>query len=330
MESASVAAQFKALETALNHLTISHYASGNDFDRYINRELTLSYTVSSMCLYVYDFMLSFPDEVQYFWGARMSLVKVLFFCNRYAVLLLAGSKAFIIMQVRIYAMYNQNKVLKIILSTLFIMELVTEFSIAIPKLVSDNVTIVPIPGLQISTSFCDETVPKYFFAFPIPFMGFEFILFALASYKAYVHYREAPNKTWFGSRLVGVIFRDSILYFACGFTVNLLNVLVWAAGPYDLFTFGTAWGFTVPALAATHVLINMREIYNQSFDTTVNEDTIGTEFRVARRRVGWNASRSSECAGLIIIYTGPEDENRQQQYNVLIPSTLPQRKDSVF
>ncbi|KAF7328103.1 hypothetical protein MSAN_02490100 [Mycena sanguinolenta] len=192
----------------------------------------------------------------------------------------------VIMQVRIFAMYNQNKVLKIILSTLFVMELVAEFSIAIPKLVSDN-------GLQIPTSFCDETVPRYFFAFPIPFMGFEFILFALASHKAYVHYREAHNKIWFGSRLVGVVFRDSILYFAFGFTVNLLNVLVWALGPYDLFTFGTAWAITVPALAATHVLINMREVFNRPFDTTVNEDTIGTEFRVARRRVGWNASRST-------------------------------------
>jgi hypothetical protein len=44
-------------------------------------------------------------------------------------------------------------------------------------------------------------------------MGYEFILFALALYKAYIHYREAPNKAWFGSRLVGVIVRNSIMYF---------------------------------------------------------------------------------------------------------------------
>jgi hypothetical protein len=45
-------------------------------------------------------------------------------------------------------------------------------------------------------------------------MGFESILFALALYKGYIHYRESPNKAWFGSRLVGIIFRDSILFFA--------------------------------------------------------------------------------------------------------------------
>lgn len=135
-------------------------------------------------------------------------------------------------------------------------------------------------------------------------MGFESILFALALYKGYIHYRESPNKAWFGSRLVGIIFRDSILFFAwcvlvsfynptltplsnSGFTVNLINVLIWALGPYDLFNLGTAWGITVPGLAATHVLLNMREVYNQPFnDTKVTDETI--QFQVARRPTGSN------------------------------------------
>jgi len=251
----------------------------------------------------------------------MSLVKVLFFCNRYGVLLLAGFKAFtdiyaspttticftgqsveiilniiclamnqVIMQIRIHAMYNQNRTLKIIISILFVLEISAELTMGIAKLVSDHVIIAPIPGLQNPLSFCDETIPKYFFAYPIPLMGFDSILLALALYKGYIHYWESPNKAWFGSRLVGVIVRDSILFFACGFTVNLLNVLIWALGPYELFTLGTAWGITVPGLAATHVLINMREAFNQSSsDTKVTEDSI--HFQVARRPTrsnGWS------------------------------------------
>ncbi|KAJ7848484.1 hypothetical protein B0H14DRAFT_2767863 [Mycena olivaceomarginata] len=292
MDPATAAAQFKALETALNHITISHYAS-----------------LSSMCLYLYDFILTFSSEVKYFWGSHMSLsyhnhvclliipnygkgLSISFSCFTgqsieiiLSIICVAMNQ--VIMQIRIHAMYNQNRALKIILSLLFVLELSAEFTIGIVKLATDHVTIAPIPGLQTPLSFCDEKIPKYFFALPIPLMGFESILFALALYKGYIHYRESPNKAWFGSRLVGVIFRDSILFFACGFTVNLLNVLIWALGPYDLFNLGTAWGITVPALAATHVLINMREVYNQPFnDTKVTEETI--QFQAARRPTGSN------------------------------------------
>jgi hypothetical protein len=135
-------------------------------------------------------------------------------------------------------------------------------------------------------------------------MGFESILFALSLYKGYIHYRESPNKAWFGSRLVGIIFRDSILFFAwcvlnpfynltltslsySGFSMYLLNVLIWALGPYDLFTLSTGWEITVPALAATRVLINMREVYNNPLsDTKVAEETI--QLQVARRPTGLN------------------------------------------
>ncbi|KAJ7315431.1 hypothetical protein DFH08DRAFT_715574, partial [Mycena albidolilacea] len=127
-----------------------------------------------------------------------------------------------------------------------------------------------------------------------PLMGFESVLFALALYKGYIHYRESPNKAWFGSHLVGIIFRDSIFseilsssLLGAGFTVNLINVLIWALGPYDLFNLGTAWGVTVPGLAATHVLLNMREVSNQPFnDTKVTDETI--RFQVARRPTGSN------------------------------------------
>ncbi|KAF8187401.1 hypothetical protein K438DRAFT_1835071 [Mycena galopus ATCC 62051] len=297
-----------AVDTFFSQLTISQYAS-----------------VCSACLYIYDFMLTFSDEVRYFWDTRMSLVKVLFFCNRYSVLFLVGFKFFVdiyamprattcagiesfeiivsilciamtqvIMQIRIHAMYNQNKTLKIILSLLFIAETVAEFSIAIPE-----IRFVDVKPPFVVRALCSEAIPKYFFAFPIPSMGFEFILLVLAVHKACLHFWEAPKEMWVGSRLLSVIFRDSVLYFACGFGANLLNVLVWALGPWNLLSHGLAWGVTVPllaavpALAATHVLINMREIFHRPFDATVTAS--GTELRFAARTVGSNGQHT--CSG---------------------------------
>ncbi|KAJ7848478.1 hypothetical protein B0H14DRAFT_2767834 [Mycena olivaceomarginata] len=280
MDPATVAAQFKALETALNHITISHYAS-----------------LSSMCLYLYDFMLTFSSEVKYFWSYYNHVcflvipiddngLSIFFSC-------FTGESVEIILSIICVAMtqvltnFLVDRALKIILSLLFVFEISAEFTMAIAKIATAHPTIAPIPGLQTPLSFCDEKIPKYFFAFPIPLMGFESILFALSLYKGYIHYRESPNKAWFGSRLVGIIFRDSILFFACGFSMYLLNVLIWALGPYDLFTLSTGWEITVPALAATRVLINMREVYNNPLsDTKVAEETI--QLQVARRPTGLN------------------------------------------
>jgi hypothetical protein len=53
---AAAAAQLKALETALNHMTITHYASCKCFDFSIEPFLDIPVSsVSSLCLYIYDF-----------------------------------------------------------------------------------------------------------------------------------------------------------------------------------------------------------------------------------------------------------------------------------
>ncbi|KAJ7126188.1 hypothetical protein C8R44DRAFT_121752 [Mycena epipterygia] len=55
--------------------------------RWENR-MDRSANVSALCLFVCDYFLTFPHEVQYFWASRWSLVKVLFFVNRYFTMVL--------------------------------------------------------------------------------------------------------------------------------------------------------------------------------------------------------------------------------------------------
>ncbi|KAJ7490133.1 hypothetical protein B0H11DRAFT_2009591 [Mycena galericulata] len=293
------------LETVVNHTAISHYT-----------------IVSSLCLYVYDFILTFPIEVEYFWGSPWSLVKALFFWNRYftfpvvvfltfseinrhptANLCFAGQAtniilsiicvggAQVIMQLRVHALYGQNRTLKIVLSTLFFMALCSELGIISAKLATDHVSIEAIPFLIDPLELCDESVPKFFIGYPIPMMIFDTVLLILVSYKAYLIQRAdtyaATDKSWTGSRLMRVMFRDSVIYFLCTVGINLFNVLIWALGPYDLFTVGTAWAVTVPSMAASRILFNMRKSFHRPSVTTLGED-IGTEFQVARRVQGTN------------------------------------------
>ncbi|KAJ7449176.1 hypothetical protein FB451DRAFT_1531431 [Mycena latifolia] len=312
-----IQALLKELETVLFHTSVSHYAS-----------------VSSLCLYAYDFILTFPAEVEYFWGSPWSFVKGLFFWNRYFVFpvvvyitfseinrrptlglcdtlslsfwrTLMRSSGFaeelmgvvlsiicigvaqVIMQLRVHALYGQDRNLKIIISLLFFFAVSSELSIGITKLATDNSFIQAIPFLIDPLSLCVGTIPKYLIFYPVPMMTFDTILLVLVVYKAYLIQREeassaVASRSWTGARLIRIIFRDSVIYFACTVGVNLLNVLLWAVGPFDLFTVGTAWAITVPAMAASRILFNMRKVYNYR-PTTAFDANIGTELKAARR-----------------------------------------------
>ncbi|KAJ7062026.1 hypothetical protein C8F01DRAFT_122664 [Mycena amicta] len=298
------------LEVVIEHTTAARYT-----------------IVSSLCLYVYDYFVTLPAEVEHFWGSRRSLVKFMFFWNRYFTfpvvayltfseinrlpntsLCLAGQAvgiilsifciagAQVIMQLRVHALYGHHRRLKITLSCLFAIAVSSELGIAIAKLATDNSTVQPLPFLVDPLSLCVGPVPKFLLIYPVPMMIFDSILLILVVYKSYLTQREesaralatsSESQMWIGARLIKIMFRDSVIYFACTVGVNLFNLVMWAAGPFDLFTMGTAWASTVPVMAASRILFNMRKAYNQPVDG-VSSIMIsqGTEFQVARRPLG--------------------------------------------
>lgn len=44
-------------------------------------------------------------------------------------------------------------------------------------------------------------------------MLFDFVIFAFAMRKAYLHYQRLPKSAWTTSSLMAVLIRDSVLYF---------------------------------------------------------------------------------------------------------------------
>ncbi|KAJ7769204.1 hypothetical protein DFH07DRAFT_292712 [Mycena maculata] len=344
------------LETVLFNTAVSHYT-----------------IASSLCLYVYDFVVTFPAEVEYFWVCivpppgfpymhdellgntldirkRLVLLESILHIPRgllrgiqsvsvivqkpnclsllfpqlrltvsQRVACFAGQTvgiilsivcvggAQVVMQLRVHALYGQNRALKTIVSLLFFAAVSSELGIAIGKLATDHVYIQAIPFLIDPLELCVDTVPKFLIFYPLPMMLFDAILLILVVYKAYLIQVEETSatteNTWTSARLVRIMFRDSVIYFVCTVGVNLFNLLMWALGPYDLFTVGTAWGVTVPVMAASRILFSMRTAYHHPTSPTLDED-IGTEFQVAQRPHGskgptvWSGSSGYEESGV--------------------------------
>ena len=125
-------------------------------------------------------------------------------------------------------------------------------------------------------------VPPYFFAFWLPPLGYEFLVFALASYKGYstLRYSFAWGTGEFtfrstGSRLLEVMIRDSLWYFLLIFACDMVCSLIWLQGPASLLQAVVGFGLVIPSVAGSHLLLNLRDAYYHPSGNITTANTTG-------------------------------------------------------
>ncbi|TFK51893.1 hypothetical protein OE88DRAFT_1484003 [Heliocybe sulcata] len=270
---------------------------------------------------LYDHLITLDQEVDLIWSKRWSLSKVLFVVNRYlggavllteAVVFLKGDMSDnvshnffvfqgwasacvvwamqVIMQLRVMAMYGHSKSLWIMLSSCFVAEVAAMGVILGMTYKVIIVAAEPLPGIAICTPI---GIPDYFFAFWIPIVAFEFILFALVLYQGAWHAMESGNG-WGPTSLMNILVRDSFMYFFLTLLTYVTNAIVW-------LTLSSTW-LEVPegfALAATCIMgsrlvLNMREAYYSPF---VEEQDRLAEFRERESNMHFRATGGDEGPG---------------------------------
>ncbi|KAF9440705.1 hypothetical protein P691DRAFT_801461 [Macrolepiota fuliginosa MF-IS2] len=272
--SAGMSSSVGALVTLLEHQQLDAYAS-----------------LAATVFYLWDTIITMNDEITYIWGSRTSTVKIFYFLNRYFRLLMsialtvftAWPKPFttmcltfgisgtvgvgvigtfmtgVILQIRLYALYNRSTKLVICVGLLFAMQMSSISVLAgleVATMLQGKSTII-IPGIP----FCFNHVSSTFFAICIPIVSFDLIVLVLVCYKSVQRYRLFPPTSQAaqnGKHLVAVLFRDSILYFAVNVAVYLANVLMWQYGPPELYSLITTWCNVVTGAAASRILVNTR------------------------------------------------------------------------
>ena len=135
----------------------------------------------------------------------------------------------VILQLRLRAMYGQDRTLSILLGSTFIITklwIIIQsgfFAAALEGLNSKLrfmmcfskfilVTSTPLPGL--SMHFCVQLNSwRYYYLYWAPLIFFESLLFLLALYKGYQCYRSADPSTAHLNRTINFLVRDSVWYF---------------------------------------------------------------------------------------------------------------------
>ncbi|KAF8527264.1 hypothetical protein JB92DRAFT_951913 [Gautieria morchelliformis] len=240
-----------------------------------------SSTFASLAFLLYDHVLTFDAEVQLVWNYPGWIFgKVLFLFNRYlgpftlipnilvhmspsvSLKVCSGfrwvvttSEAItvfsvqLILMTRIYAVYERNRKLLVLFGMLFVAEIAGSIAVVDMGLPRG----IPRPSGISTGCYVAAQPPLYFIAW-IPEIIGESILCLLMLYKAWTMYKNSQS-----SSLLGLIIRDSVLYFVTMFAILLINCLVSAFASVNYLEVAISWTIALPCSLGSRLMLNMRE-----------------------------------------------------------------------
>ncbi|KDR66289.1 hypothetical protein GALMADRAFT_1161980 [Galerina marginata CBS 339.88] len=188
-----------------------------------------------------------------------------------------------ILQIRIYAIYLQNKRILAAMLGCSIASLVTSTWIMGRELSAFTAQAVSVPGGK-------QCVPKslmpHFYRFWIPTLCFESFLCSLALIRGLQMFKSIGSLTLYqnGRRLVEILLRDSILYFLAIGATYFTCLVFWLLGPIGFLEIPVGFAMAFPCVLANRMLLNIRSIsrevvINNSDEpefTTLDPRTIST------------------------------------------------------
>jgi len=273
-------------------------------------------TLAGWVLLVYDWVISFDQEVDLIWDKPWNIAKGLYYFNRYIPLMLLCVHTMIylnldvskstclfwfqfegwtgmtcigaveaILATRVWALWDGNRIiLGILLFGLAAEMAVMSFILGTTSSRLDTISEV-FPGVEFKVCIPLNT-PPYFFAFWIPPLAFGTMVLILACYRGLTSVQFGLRDL--GKTLVAVILRDSVMYFAAIVATDLLCTTVWLQRSDVLFQTVVGPGLAVPSVLGSRLLLNLREVYYKPYNTgtlatrTFELPTIGRPARAPR------------------------------------------------
>ncbi|OBZ77852.1 hypothetical protein A0H81_02424 [Grifola frondosa] len=206
--------------------------------------------VAALTFLTWDVLIHLADEVKYIWHGRNGWMKWIYLFIRHMPIFAQGSTGVhfnstgcrdwiiyqaavmeaitlaveIVLIIRVYALYNRNKLVLTIILLLFVME--------------------------VTTMRCTD----YIYGLLAMLSGLETILFVLTLIKFFqVAHRRIGEQT-----LLNTFVRDGTWAFAIIFLIMLLNTLMYQLSHTPLAGICYFWALSVMSFAGSHALLNLR------------------------------------------------------------------------
>ncbi|KAF9532630.1 hypothetical protein CPB83DRAFT_890820 [Crepidotus variabilis] len=268
--------------------------------------------VPSLTWVIHDYFITLPDEVEYIWKQKRSFGRFMFFWIRYYTIFLVifdalqihgfairgvPNKALciatdpvtrilggislwsveIIMQLRVYALFNRNKKIALFNGVIFVISVALFLYVMIVNTMNRERLIakaimLPLPG-------CPAINGGSQWAQWLPATLFEFLLFGFVFYKSVVSARVKVNGR---STLAAVLIHENMTYFTIVTLVLILNNLM-AVRETNIPWFGFGPFHAAVGITTCRLLIHLRKF---------SEDHLEGEFHVSKlpdlENVSWD------------------------------------------
>ncbi|KAH8111189.1 hypothetical protein DFH11DRAFT_647569 [Phellopilus nigrolimitatus] len=252
--------------------------------------------MAALAMFLYDYIVTFDEEVMLMWGSAMSAGKALFFLNRYFTLatlifinavmclshisievtwirvnwiagIIATAFAELTLQLRLYAMYDRTREILVLLIWSFTTTVGAMLGISIKLMEAQGEYFARVDFPAVSLYYGDgfapntcirKTLPKLFKMFWVPLLVNEALLFGLAVYKGFPSLWRGPRT---GNRLIRFLVRDSVLFFFMVFATFLANEVVWLIGGPQYIETLIGLAIANASIWSQRLLLNIRMQY---------------------------------------------------------------------
>jgi len=245
------------------------------------RDLIVSkqYATASWALALYEYIITFNQELSRIWSRPFSIVTILWVINRYVFLvsftptilfffiplssqqcqsfvkfpgimqIILNISTGITLSIRTYALYGKKKWIISCLSPFLLAEVAVE-----AWAVSGGVP-VPLPnGYSGCILTGKSTQGDRFAAFWVGQLVFPMVIFILTIAKGASLYRDGTGR----NRVLEVMLRDGLMYFLVIFLANLVNVITYVVSPPDLQAVNAPFSNMITALIICRLILNLR------------------------------------------------------------------------
>ncbi|KAJ6552789.1 hypothetical protein B0H19DRAFT_1263241 [Mycena capillaripes] len=185
---------------------------------------------------------------------------------------------FIILSLRLYAIYGRSKKILAFLTAVILSEIaamIVLFEVPKDGLVGTN-------NPSVNLFICADADPPHvhWMAYvPAIILVTESILLGLAVFKASQQFRAGIA----GGRILPQLTKESVFFFAAIFGVHLGNLIIWMVNNLTTNELFTGYSFSIPAVLANRLLISVREQVDFTSDTVVSLRPIGFRRPIAER-----------------------------------------------
>ncbi|KLO14657.1 hypothetical protein SCHPADRAFT_300784 [Schizopora paradoxa] len=271
-----------------------------DLDAFRHARLVRCYQLAATVLLVYEYLLTFSDEIELFWKKRWSFGKCIFLWSRYYSLFFNIGNAFvflqehpsrhfcdkffhwqntgaglqvitthIILELRLYAMYQSSRWILVLFVCMTMLEAAVMGVFVGFPIAGLQGTNRPSPGLHI----CADGDPphRHWVAYYWTcLLTIESVLLSLSCYKAFIYYRRGT-----GGNIMRALTRDSLLYYLFIFGIYLGNQIIWLHNDITLNELGTGFSFCISAILANRLMLSVRSMYfnGESQTSTITLET---------------------------------------------------------